>query len=641
METDVKKKSDTSRYQQMVQDMPVNVITCDLKEFKIDYVNEATKEALKGLKHVLPIDPDDIVGTCIDIFHKNPEHQRKLLSDPKNLPYDAQIEIGGEVLDLLVTAIMDEKGNYVAPMLTWAIVTDKVKAEAAQNRLSQMVATMPVNVMTCDLEEFKIDYVNEATTGALKGLKDVLPIDPADIVGTCIDIFHKNPAHQRKLLSDPKNLPYSTHIQVADETLDLLVTAITDAHGNYQAPMLTWSIITEQVKADAETARLMQMLDNMPINVMTLDLSDFTINYINRTSVETLRPLQQLLPVPADQLQGQCVDIFHKNPAHQRRILSDPANLPYSAKIVLGDETLDLSVSAIQDKDGGYLGPMLAWSVITAQVNMAKRVNEVVEIVASSAQEMESSALAMSSTSEQTSRQSAAVASAAEQATSNVQTAATAAEELSTSIKEISAQVQESTEVAGRAVSQAESTNETVQGLAESAQKVGEVVKLINDIASQTNLLALNATIEAARAGDAGKGFAVVASEVKSLANQTAKATEEIAAQINDIQAATGEAVKAIDGIGKTITGVNEIATGIASAVEEQAAATQEIARNVTEAATGTQEVTTNIGSVQEAATETGSASSQVLEAAKELAGRANELREEVDKFVNGDSAAA
>jgi len=641
MATESKKKTDTGRYQHMVHDMPINVMTCDLEEFKVDYVNQATKQALRQLRHVLPIDPDDIIGTCVDIFHKNPERQRKLLSDPKNLPYEAQIEIGGEVLDLTVTAITDDNGDYVAPMLTWAIVTDKVQAEAAQNRLGQMVAAMPVNVMTCDLEEFKVDYVNQATKQALTRLKEVLPIDPDDIVGTCVDVFHKNPAHQRKLLSDPGNLPYATRIQVADETLDLLVTALEDAQGNYLAPMLTWSIVTEQVKADAENARLMQMLDDMPVNIMTLDPTDFTINYINRTSVETLRPLQDLVPAPVDELMGQCVDIFHKNPAHQRRILSDPSNLPYTSKIVLGDETLDLSVSAIRDKDGAYLGPMLAWNVVTAQVRMANRVNEVVEVVASSATEMESSALAMSSTSEETSRQSSAVAAAAEEATTNVQTAAAAAEELSASIKEISSQVQESTEVAGRAVSQAESTNLTVQGLAESAQKVGEVVKLINDIAAQTNLLALNATIEAARAGDAGKGFAVVASEVKSLANQTAKATEEIAAQINDIQTATGEAVTAIDGIGKTITGVNEIATGIASAVEEQAAATQEIARNVTEAAKGTQEVSSNISSVQEAATETGSASSQVLEAAKELAGRANELREEVDKFVNGDSAAA
>ena len=177
-------------------------------------------------------------------------------------------------------------------------------------------------------------------------------------------------------------------------------------------------------------------------------------------------------------------------------------------------------------------------------------------------------------------------------------------------------------------------------GNAEAANKIGEVVSLITDIANQTNLLALNATIEAARAGDAGKGFAVVASEVKNLANQTAKATDEIGAQIGGIQSATQDAVTAIQGIGKTIGEIDEIATTIASAVEEQSAATQEIARNVEQAAAGTQDVTANIGSVSQAADDTGSASSQVLSSAEGLATQADALRAEVDRFLAGIKAA-
>jgi methyl-accepting chemotaxis protein len=169
--------------------------------------------------------------------------------------------------------------------------------------------------------------------------------------------------------------------------------------------------------------------------------------------------------------------------------------------------------------------------------------------------------------------------------------------------------------------------------LAEAAQKIGDIVRLINDIAGQTNLLALNATIEAARAGEAGKGFAVVAAEVKSLANQTAKATDEIAAQITAIQGATQNAVGAIKGIGKTIAEINEIATGIASAVEEQGAATQEIARNVQQAAAGTQDVSSNIAGVTQAAGETGRSSAEVLAAAGDLSKHADVLRRQVDGF--------
>jgi methyl-accepting chemotaxis protein len=189
-------------------------------------------------------------------------------------------------------------------------------------------------------------------------------------------------------------------------------------------------------------------------------------------------------------------------------------------------------------------------------------------------------------------------------------------------------------------VEQADRTNATVKGLADAAQKIGDVVKLINDIAGQTNLLALNATIEAARAGEAGKGFAVVASEVKSLATQTARATEEIGQQIGAIQSATGDAVVAIGGIGKTIGELNQIATAIASAVEQQGAATKEIARNIQQASAGTAEVSGSIAGVNEAAGQTGAAATQMTGAAEELAHQAETLRREVDKFVAATRAA-
>jgi methyl-accepting chemotaxis protein len=261
-------------------------------------------------------------------------------------------------------------------------------------------------------------------------------------------------------------------------------------------------------------------------------------------------------------------------------------------------------------------------------------VGGIVKTVASAASEMQSAAQALSATAEQTSRQATAVAAAAEEASSNVQTVATAGEELSSSIQEIGRQVTQSTKIAGRAVEEANRTDGKIQGLADAAQKIGEVVSLINDIAAQTNLLALNATIEAARAGEAGKGFAVVASEVKALANQTAKATEEIGQQILGIQGSTRESVDAIKLISKTIGEIDEIATTVASAVEEQGAATQEISRNVQQAAKGTQEVSSNIAGVTQGASETGSAATQVLAASGELAKQAEMLREQVDAFV-------
>ena len=267
-------------------------------------------------------------------------------------------------------------------------------------------------------------------------------------------------------------------------------------------------------------------------------------------------------------------------------------------------------------------------------------VTAVVQSLSGAATQMQQSAGTLTSTADETNRQSTTVASAAEQASANVQTVAAAAEELSSSIAEIGRQVSQSTRVAEQAVSGAGHANTVVSSLAEGAQKIGEVVDLINNIAAQTNLLALNATIEAARAGEAGKGFAVVASEVKSLANQTAKATEDITGQIATIQGATREAVAAIEEIGRIITEISQISATIASAVEQQSAATQEISRNVQEAAQGTQQVTSNIVSVTRAAGDTGRAAGEVRSVADHLSSESTRLRQEVESFLGGVKAA-
>jgi methyl-accepting chemotaxis protein len=265
-----------------------------------------------------------------------------------------------------------------------------------------------------------------------------------------------------------------------------------------------------------------------------------------------------------------------------------------------------------------------------------KDMTDALKTLAASGSTLQGTATSMTATAEQTSNQALAVAAASEQASANVQTVATAAEELSASIAEISRRVAESTQIAGKAVSETERTDQQVRGLADAAQKIGDVVDLINTIASQTNLLALNATIEAARAGDAGKGFAVVAAEVKTLANETAKATEQITAQISGIQGATESAVDAIGGISRIIGQINEISTTIASAMEEQGAATQEIARNVQQAAAGTQDVSSNITGVTTAADASGAAAGDVMAAVEELSRETDSIREKVESFLQG-----
>jgi methyl-accepting chemotaxis protein len=329
----------------------------------------------------------------------------------------------------------------------------------------------------------------------------------------------------------------------------------------------------------------------------------------------------------------------------------DGVNVPYVDR---GDEVGDMARSLQIFKDKSEEARRLAAERAQTRKEKAERdekraalsrnfeinAEKLAHTLVQAANSMENTARSMSMTAEKTNGQTVTVAAAAEQASASVHTVASAAEELSASISEIGRQVSKSSGIAGQAVSDAQRTDQTVQKLAETAQKIGEVVDLIRNIANQTNLLALNATIEAARAGEAGKGFAVVASEVKSLANQTAKATEDITAQIAEIQGATKEAVEAIRGIGTVIGEISNIAVSLSAAIEQQGAATQEIVRNVHQAAGGTKDVTENITHVKEATAVTGEAAHQVLSAANELNDHAGRLNSEVTAFIAGLKAA-
>jgi methyl-accepting chemotaxis protein len=589
--------------QAMLDLSPINTMMCDT-EGNLLYVNKKSLETLRTLQEYLPYPADQLVGKSFDAFHKVPTHQRNIIKDPKNLPHKAIISVGPEKLDLLVSPVFDSNGNYQGPMVTWDVVTKSLLNKENMARTKQMVDLSPVNTLMADKDGLLI-YMNKNSAKQLEELAQFLPAPVDQLVGKSIDWFHKNPAHQRKLISDPKNLPFRSIIDIGPEKLDLLVSPINDSNGKYLGPMVTWEVVTKKLLNEIEMARTKQMVDLSPLNTMMAD-ADGKLIYMNEISSTTLKTLEQYLPSPVDKLVGQSIDIFHKAPEHQRKIFGNPKNLPHKAIISVGPEKLDLLVSAINDDNGNFLGPMVSWSVVTDKVKLVEDLKKSSDELTGSAGLLKEISSSLSAGAEETSAQANTASAASEEVNAGVQTVASNMEEMSAAIKEITKTTNESSNISNEAMTMAQNTNSIISKLGESSMDIGNVIKVISSIAQQTNLLALNATIEAARAGEAGKGFAVVANEVKELAKQTAKATEDITSKIENIQNDSKGAVGAIEEISTAIEKINSYAGNIAASVEEQAATTGEVSRIVLEAAEGVKQINENISQVSTAAATTG-----------------------------------
>ncbi len=457
--------------------------------------------------------------------------------------------------------------------------------------------------------------------------------------------------------------------------------------------------LSEATTTADETAVFRSMVEDSPVNTIFADTSG-TIQYMNTASFKHLKEVARHLPVKVDDIVGNSFDVFQKDSSSQRNLAADPANLPHLTNVELGDETLELLVSAIYGQDGQYLGAMTTWECITDKLVTEKRTDELAEkekvaamelrekvdsilrVVAAAAsgdltqtvtvsgddtigrlgEELSKfftglrsnirklvdgangvahSSVSVAEVSEgmglsaaETTSQAMSVSVAAEEVSQNVQTVAAASEELNASIGEIARNASQAATVASKAVDVAEETNRTVGKLGESSAEIGQVIKVITSIAQQTNLLALNATIEAARAGEAGKGFAVVAYEVKELAKETAKATEDISQKIAAIQNDTDSAVHAIEEISGIINQISEFQTTIASAVEEQSATTKEIGRNVNEAARAASDIAKNVSVVAKAAGSTSDGAMMAKKKSEELAEIASSLQSEVSHFT-------
>ena len=629
--TDKKTASDIGLQRKSMTDKsPINTLFAT-PEGVMTYMNENSLITLKTLEQYLPDKAANLVGKSIDWFHKNPAHQKRIIGDPKNLPFRSTINVGPEKLDLLVTGIFDDAGVYIGPMVTWEVVTKSLAIAERAARASNMVDKSPINTLFATPDGV-MTYMNDNSLKTLKTLEQYLPDKATNLVGKSIDWFHKNPAHQKRIIGDPKNLPFRSTINVGPERLDLLVTAIFNDAGTYIGPMVTWEVVTQSLALAEKATRASNIVDKSPINTM-FSTPDGVMIYMNEVSLKTLKTLEQYLPDKAANLVGKSIDWFHKNPAHQKRIIGDPKNLPFSSTINLGPEKLALLVTGIFNDAGAYIGPMVTWEVVTTKLALINDLTKSAEDLAGSATNVLQISSNLSAAAEETSVQARTASVASEEVNTGVQTVAVNMDQMVDSIKEITRTTNEASNMSNGAMKMAKNANTIINQLGESSMDIGNVIKVISSIAQQTNLLALNATIEAARAGEAGKGFAVVASEVKELAKQTAKATSDITKKIETIQADSKNAVGAIAEISTAIEKVNGYASTIAAAVEEQAATTASVKKIVGESAQGVKQINDNISQVSIAAASTRKDAASSQDAARMVGDIAEALKKYVSRL--------
>jgi methyl-accepting chemotaxis protein len=513
-------RKDASFFEQIVHNATVRIIVAD-RELRITYMNPASVQALRRLQHLLPCPVDEMIGKSIDIFHRNPEHQRRLLSDPRNLPHRAQIHLGDEILDLNAVAIMSASGEYLGPMVNWEVVTAAVKAQNAQQRLEQMVENATVRLIMAD-RNFKIVYMNPASVQALRRLEHLLPCRVDEMVGKSVDLFHKNPEMQRRLLNDPRNLPHRATIHLGDELLDLNVSAIRDARGEYVGPMVTWEVITEQERAKEREKQL-----------QTEQLA------LRQDLERKVNALMQVVTAAADGDLTRAVGVQGED---------DMGRLAASMHKMLGDLR----------------------TVIGQVIEAAGQQNEGARTIAESSANLSEGAQSQ--------------AASVEEMTASVEQLIGSIEVISKSAGDSRKQAEETAGLAkegGAAVTEAVSAMRLIQ---KSSEQINDIIQVISEIASQTNLLALNAAIEAARAGEHGLGFAVVADEVRKLAERSSEAAKEITQLIKESSRRVEEGATLSEKVGASlkaiVAAVDKTAGGIAriaDSTETQAASATQV----------------------------------------------------------------
>ncbi len=574
-----------------------NVLMCD-RDLIVTYINKAAYDKLKALegeiRKVMPnFNTDKIVGTCIDGFHKVPSHQRQILDNPKNLPHKADIQLGPLTLELNVTAIISEKGEYLGNSLEWSDVTAKRRLDREMTTLKNALDNSTSNVLMCD-RNLIITYINKAASSRLKSLESeirkVLPSFNADkVVGVCIDSFHKTPDLQRRVLSDPKNLPHRADIALGPLTLSLTVSAIVSESGEYLGNTLEWADISAQKKAQDEVDKLINAAASGQlserINAAEFDgffkvLSE-GINKMLDAVVAPLHEAQMVLTaMAANDLTKQMTGNYHGEFDQMKTSLNGAT------------QTLSVALSTVRE----------AAESVTAGAEQITKGNE--------------------DLSQRTS----------EQASSLEETSASM-EEMTSTVKQNADNAKQANQLAITARDIADKggsvTVRAVEAMGEinkSSKKIADIITVIDEIAFQTNLLALNAAVEAARAGEHGRGFAVVAAEVRNLAQRSATAAKEIKGLINESIQRVSDGSELVNQSGKTLEEIVSSVKRVTDIIAEITAASQE-------QASGIDQVNKAIMQMDETTQQNAALVEQTTSASQSMKDQAKELMSQVEVF--------